>query len=66
MSESEKCWACSKTLTGGEKIGLCDGCLNKYGSPAMTAVMLGAAVGGRYLFKNGAKIIKGISKIVKR
>ena len=66
MDGSKKCWACNKTLTGGEKFGLCDACLNKYGSPAVTAAMLGAAVGGKYLLKNSAKIIKGISKIVKR
>ena len=29
MSNDKKCWACGKTLIGGEKLGLCDGCLNK-------------------------------------
>ena len=32
MRENKKCWACGKSLTGGEKLGLCDGCLNKYGN----------------------------------
>lgn len=66
MSDSKKCWACGKTLTGGEKLGLCDGCLNKYGSPAAAAGILGLAVGGKYLIKNGGKIIKAVGKIVKR
>ena len=49
-----------------EKIGLCEGCLNKYGSPAVAAVLLGVGVGSRYLLKNGGKIFEGITKIVKR
>ena len=66
MSDKKKCWACGKTLTGGEKIGLCEGCLNKYGSPAVAAVLLGVGVGSSYLLKNGGKIFEGITKIVKR
>lgn len=66
MSDDKKCWACGKTLTGGEKLGLCEECLNKYGSPVAAAGILGLALGGRYLLKNSGKIAKGIIKIVKR
>ena len=41
MRENKKCWACGKSLTGGEKLALCDGCLNKYGTPAAAAAALG-------------------------
>lgn len=66
MNDNKKCWACGKTLTGGEKLGLCEGCLNKYGSPAAVAGILGLAIGGKFLFKNGGKIVKTIGKIVKK
>lgn len=66
MSNDKKCWACGKTLTGGEKMGLCDGCLNKYGSPVAVAGILGLAVSGKMLLKNSSKIVKTIAKMVKR
>jgi hypothetical protein len=66
MSDNKKCWACGKTLTGGEKLGLCDRCLNKYGSPAAAAGIVGLAIGGKLLVKNGGKILKTVGKIVKR
>lgn len=66
MSNEKKCWACGKTLTGGEKLGLCDGCLNKYGSLVAAAGILGLAVSGKMLLKNSSKIVKTIAKIVKR
>lgn len=66
MSNDKKCWACGKTLTGGEKLGLCDGCLNKYGSPVAAAGILGLAVSGKMLLKNSSKTVKTIAKIVKR
>lgn len=66
MSNDKKCWACGKTHTGGEKLGLCDGCLNKYGLPVAAAGILGLAVSGKMLFKNSSKIVKTIAKIVKR
>jgi hypothetical protein len=69
MSDNKKCWACGKTLTGGEKLGLCDRCLNKYGSLAAavgTGVLTVLTVGGKFLVKNGGKILKIATKIVKR
>lgn len=45
MRENKKCWACGKSLTGGEKLGLCDGCLNKYGTPA-------GGCGSRYRYRS--------------
>ena len=61
-----KCWACNKTLTGGEKFGLCEGCLNKYGSPIAAAGILGVCVGGKYLLKNGGKIANSVMRFVKK
>ena len=65
MGEEKKCWACHKTLVGGEKFGLCQNCLNKYGSPAAALGIAGLAVGGRFLIKNGGKIVKTAAKIIK-
>lgn len=65
MSDKEKCWACGKTLTGGEKFGLCEGCMNKYGTPAAAVAILGLGVGGKYLLKNGGKLAKNVLKLVK-
>lgn len=66
MSENKKCWACRKTLIGGEKFGLCDRCLNKYGSPAVAIGILGLAVIGKSTMKKGGKIAKSLVKIVKK
>ena len=48
MRENKKCWACGKSLTGGEKLGLCDGCLNKYGTPAAAVAALGIGIGAKF------------------
>ena len=66
MEKSERtCWACKRIIIGNSKLGLCPDCLNKYGSPAVAAVAIGVLIGGRYLIKNGGKIIKEITNIVK-
>ncbi len=46
-------------------MGLCDGCLNKYGSLVVVACILGLAVSGKMLLKN-SKIVKTIAKSVKQ
>lgn len=66
MSKNKKCWACNKTLIGEEKFGLCERCLNKYGSPALAVTVLGITVGGKYMWNNREKIAKGIKNVVKR
>lgn len=64
MGENKKCWACKRTLIGDSKMGLCPGCINKYGSVGAVAA-LGLAVGGRQLVRHGGKIIKGATKIIR-
>lgn len=66
MSESKKCWACKRTLVGESKLGLCPDCMNKYGSPAAAIVLAGGAFGLKQLSKNGGKIIKVASKVIRR
>ena len=66
MSKDKKCWACNKTLIGEEKFGLCERCLNKYGSPALALAVLGVTVGGKYVWQNRQRIVKGIINSVKR
>lgn len=65
MSENKKCWACQRTLVGDSKLGLCPDCMNKYGSPAAAALALGVGIGVRQIIKNGDKIIKIASKVVR-
>jgi len=65
MSEEKKCWACHKTLVGGEKYGLCSNCINKYGTPVVTIGLTGLALGGRLLINNSSKIIRATMKIIK-
>ena len=65
MSESNKCWVCKRTLVGESQLGLCPDCMNKYGSPAAAVLVVGAGVGVRQLVKNGGKIIKVMTKIVR-
>ena len=65
MRENKKCWACKRTLVGDSKMGLCPGCINKYGSAGATVAALGLAVGGRQIVKHGGKIIKVATKIIK-
>lgn len=65
MGENKKCWACKRTLVGDSKMGLCPGCINKYGSAGATVAALGLAVGGRQIVKHGGKIIKVATKIIK-
>ena len=65
MEENKKCWACKRALIGKSKVGLCSECLNKYGTPAATIGVLGIAIGGRKLLKNGGKIAKVAIKLIK-
>lgn len=65
MVENKKCWACKRTLVGDSKMGLCPDCINKYGSIGTAVVVVGLAVGGRQLVKNGEKIIKVAFPITK-
>ena len=65
MSNEKTCWACKRILVGDSKLGLCSDCLNKYGSPAAAAGLLGLAIGGRFLVKNGGKIVKTVAKGIK-
>jgi hypothetical protein len=39
--------------------------MNKYGSPAAAALALGVGIGVRQIVKNGDKIIKIASKVVR-
>lgn len=65
MAENKKCWACKRTLVGDSKMGLCPGCINKYGSIGAAVAALGLTVGGRQLVKHGGKVIKVAAKIIK-
>ena len=66
MRENKNCWACGKSLTGGEKLGLCDGFLNKYGTPAAAVAALGIGIGAKFFIKNGGKIVKNALKILNK
>ena len=46
-------------------MGLCPGCINKYGSIGAAVAALGLGVGDRQLVKHGGKIIKVAAKIIK-
>lgn len=65
MAKNKKCWACKRTLVDDSKMGLCPDCINKYGSIGTTAAVVGLAVCGRQLVKNGRKIIKVPFQITK-
>ena len=45
-------------MTGGEKLGLCDGCLNKYGTPAAAVAALGIGIGAEILYEEWWKDCK--------
>jgi len=63
------CWACKKTLVEESKLGLCPGCLNKYGSPVAALGILGvgsiASLGIRWIWKNGGKVAKVVIDVIK-
>lgn len=65
MANEKKCWACHRVIIGKDTLGLCPDCVNKYGTPTAAVAALGLVVGGRYLVKNGGKILKAASKAVK-
>ncbi len=60
--KERKCWACHKTLVGKGSLGLCSTCANRYGTTAGLLV-LGIGTGGKYLIKNGGKILNLIKKV---
>lgn len=62
MKENKKCWACKRTLIGDSEMGLCPGCINKYGSFGTALMACGLAVGGRQLVKMVEKSLKWLSK----
>ena len=66
MADNEKkCRACKRVIIGKSRFGLCPDCLNKYGSPVIAAGAVGLAVGGRFLIKNGGKVIGVLGKGIK-
>lgn len=65
MTENKKCLACKRTLVGDSKMGICQDCINKYGSPVVALALMGLAFGGGQLIKHGGKIIKSATKIIK-
>lgn len=64
MPENKRCWACTRTLVGESKFGLCPDCVNKYGSPVAAVLALGTGVGIKQIIKNREKIIKTITKTI--
>lgn len=66
QKNEKTCWACHRVIVGKSEMGLCSGCVNKYGSPAAAVALLGLAVGGRFLAKNGNKIAKSVIKAIHR
>ena len=64
-NEEKTCWACKRVIVGNAKLGLCPDCLNKYGSPAAALGVAGLAVGGKWLLKNGGKVVKTAFNVVK-
>lgn len=65
QKNEKTCWACHRVIVGKSEMGLCSGCVNKYGTPA-AIVLLGLPVGGRFLAKNGKKIAKSVIKAIIR
>ncbi len=65
MAKPKTCWACKRTLISESKLGLCPNCMNKYGSPAATVLILGAGYGVSVLAKNGDKILKVARNVVR-
>lgn len=60
-----ECWACHRVIVGEPTMGLCPNCINKYGSPAAAAAVLGIGIGGKLLWKNKGKIIKTVAEAAK-
>lgn len=65
QKNEKTCWACHRVIVGKSVMGLCPNCVNKYGTPAAAVAILGIGFGGRYLVKNGGKIVKTAAEIAK-
>ena len=65
IKKGKICWACKRTLVGESKLGLCPGCVNKYGTPVAAAGALGLGLLGRQALKNSNKAVKLVSKVIK-
>ena len=63
-TDEKKCVICKRTLMGESKTGLCPECLNKYGTPAAGFGVTGIVLGGKVIFQNREKIVKGAVKCV--
>ncbi len=62
MENEKTCWKCKRILVGKSTLGLCPDCVNKYGTPAAAVGTGLLLVGGRFLLKNGGKIVKTVAK----
>lgn len=65
QKNEKTCWACHRVIVGKSVMGLCPNCVNKYGSTAVAVAVLGLAVRGRNLIKNGGKIAKTVAEVTK-
>ncbi len=68
-NDEKLCWACKKTLVGESKLGLCPGCINKYGSPAAAVLGIvgigGISFLGRKVLANSRKVAKVAIDVIK-
>lgn len=63
--EEKICWACKRTLVEESKLGLCPGCVNKYGTPAAALAALGLGVLGKQALKHGGKAVKVVANVIR-
>ena len=68
MEQNVKCKKCKRIIPKGQKvkIGLCPGCFNEVGTFGAILGAGGVAFVGKKLVKNGGKIVKVATKIIKR
>ena len=62
--EEKKCIRCKRIIVGKSKLGLCQDCINKYGTPAAGIGVGLLLVGGRIVVKNSGKIAKAALKMI--
>jgi hypothetical protein len=55
--ESKTCWKCGRILSSDSKLGLCEYCINKYGTGAAAVLTAGVALVGA-----GKKLLPKIAK----